>query len=304
MYIHEETVRETLPNPSSVSSHNTPPRPEMNTIDTPIGSPSRKRDDAFAENNLVPTEVAPVTCSCLQQLTELLCSFKLAEATEGQSAYDIDTVLRTAQEALRPWQAAIGCPNCAHNNDQEVLQVAFMTIRLVLVRLQNLIPPWSFQDIERKNGTTKKMPQQQQPQRQPADKIWPNYSARVTLGTFEACQADTKVVVQMLLLSTIHRIKAMIISFKETLDRKQKMLQPASRAEFTTTNTRNGKQTRNNVQAEHGNAAHAASNLDHVQHMLQGLASFLQTLERALESEQLEQNGNGRQPTIFRNEGR
>lgn len=145
-----------------------------------------------------------------------------------------------------------------------------MTIRIVLLRLQQLLPPWSFQASDTNSVQADKQQQQE------AETKWPNYNAHVTVGAFNVTGKDRILMLQMLLLTTVRKIKAVMVRFKEMLDRKKKVLE--------STSTRNTKQWKN-ISAEHG---HATSNLMHVQQMLQSLMSFVQTLERALEREQLD----------------
>ncbi|KAI4240694.1 MAG: hypothetical protein LQ352_007577 [Teloschistes flavicans] len=271
VYMPQDFTNENLP----ISTGASPQTPlSLETSNRQSAAPGHKHQveaKKVSHSSLNLFNSAAMACSCFQQNAELLCSLKLAEAGENKGAYKIDSFLRTATEALRPWQSLIDCRNCANNIDQEVLQISFMTIRIVLQRLQHLVPS----GCSKIPGTRKSTVDGRPTPTEETEASWPNYNARVTLGVYEASEADNNMVIQVLLLGIVRKIKAMMIKFKEMLDRKQRMLPPK------TDNGRTQKQWKN-MAAEQG---HPSSNLDHIQHMLQGLASFLQILERSLEKE-------------------
>ncbi|KAL6719036.1 hypothetical protein ACLMJK_003271 [Lecanora helva] len=200
-------------------------------------------------------------CTCLQQNTELLCSFKLAEAMKNQDPYRIDAVLRATQEAWKPWQNLINCRTCAFNEEQEVIQIAFMTIRIILLRFQNLVPLCDPSTPSTEGSTESET---QQP--------WQRYGVRLTLGAYEVTRGESSTVTRVLLLGAIRRIKSLFVPFKDILDRKRPKLDGSS-------GIRSHRQTKNGM-IGHG---HPASNLDHTKHLLQGLGNFVQTLERSLD---------------------
>ena len=217
-------------------------------------------------------------CTCLQQNTELLCSFKLAEATNNQNPFRIDAVLQAAQEASKPWQNLVDCRNCAFNQDQEVIQIAFMTIRILLLRCQNLVPlcnPYASSRVGPSDGPQCRQEEAQRP--------WQKYGARLTLGAYEVSESESNMVTRVLLLGAIRNIKSMFLPFKEMLDRKQMMLRPKLDGSG---GGRGQRQTKNALMGQ----GHPASNLDHIKHILQGLGSFLQTLERSIDRDQSDRN--------------
>ena len=276
MTIQENPADAAFPTPYPTPFANSPQTsPYRDTSNAPTAAISnRKRDIGKVDEEFTNlTRTTRTGCTCLQQNAELLCSFKLAECTENQDACRIDTVLRDSQEALNPWQNLVECPNCAFNQDQEVLQIAFMTIRIVLLRFQNLVPSCSIPHGNHKGSTNVSQRWQEE-----VEDNWQKYGACVTIGSYKVSDSDNKVVVQVLLLSTIRTMKSVLVRFKEMLDRKQGLLQTKSES---TGGGRAQKQTKNGVLGQRN----PASSLDHIQHMLQDLGSFLQTLERSLEQE-------------------
>ena len=242
--------------------------PVMRTPSTspPTSINEKTRDDQFTD------------CTCLQQNTELLCSFKLAEAMNNQNSHRIDTVLQAAQEATKPWQNLLDCRNCGFNQDQEVIQIAFMTIRILLLRFQDLVPLCDPYASSREGHSDRPQCRQEVAQR-----ARQKYGVRLTLGAYEVSESESSMMVQVLLLGAIRNIKSMLLPFKEMLDRKQMMHRPKLDGPG---GSRGQRQARTAFMGQ----GHPASNIDHVKHMLQGLGSFLQTLERTIDRDHLDRN--------------
>lgn len=278
MGVPNESVNPAFPTPRTTSPQSSTSN-ESNDNQTVIASQTQymQGKDRTPHGNV---HTAISGCSCFQQNAELLCSFKLADYTGSQDACKIDNVLQNIEDALKPWQGLVECPNCAFNGDQEVLQIAFMTIRILLIRLQSQVPPGIFPTTGKRSSVEDK----QRPS-DDTDTSRPSYSAKMKVGSFEVNEHDNQTVIQVLLLITIHKIKAMMVRFKEMVDRKQKLLQPKAAS-----GPGGQKKGKNSLVYQD----HVASNLDHVQHMLQSLGSFLQTLERSLEKEQSDKTGSGR----------
>lgn len=269
--MQDKSVNPAFPTPSTTSPQGSPSNGsnENQTATPPLSHKQHgQRTDFTSQNTLQPTLAG---CSCFQQNAHILCSFKLADSTGSQDVREIDTVLQDIEDALKPWQNLVACPNCAFNGDQEILQIVFMTIRILLLRLQPHVPSCTLSTYGKKGSVEGK----QRPSEK-ANTSWPSYNTRMKLGSFEVNEDDNRSVIQVLLLSAIHKIKSMMVRFKEMVDRKQKLLQPKA------ANGQGGQKKGRNSQVYQG---HAASNLDHVQHMLQSLGSFLQTFERSLEKE-------------------
>ena len=238
-------------------------------------NPYVKRAAEFPEHPpFSPKRMSLGFCTCLQQNAELLCSFKNVNYEEGKSAQSVDKVLLSTQEALKLWQVLIQCRNCAYDNDQEVLLLALMTTRIVLLRLQQLLPSWSLQASVRNGLRDDRQSPQQQQRQQEADNWCPSNSTRVAVGSFEVIGNERMLVLQVVLLTTVRKIKSVMTRFKEILDRKKKTLELAS--DCLPRNMKQGDIELN----------HATSSLMHVQQMLQSLGILLQTLERALEKDQ------------------
>ena len=252
--------------PGGLDHQQNPIMPTPISTSPPASIDGRTREDQASD------------CTCLQQNTELLCSFKLAEATNNQNSHRIDAVLQAAQEASKPWQNLLDCRNCGSNQDQEVIQIAFMTIRLMLLRFQNLVPlcdPYA--------SSREEPPDRPQCRQEVAQRAWQNYGARLTLGAYEIRERESSMMAQVLLLGAIRNIKSMLLPFKEMLDRKQMMHRPKLDGPG---GSRGQRQAKNAFMGQ----GHPASNLDHIKHMLQGLGSFLQTLERTIDRDHLDRN--------------
>lgn len=253
-----------------------PTPPSSRASDTEgVTSPSLKRAAHFAEHPpFSPKKISRGSCTCLQQNAELLCSFKNSDSEEGKSAQSIDAVLLGAREALKLWQVLIECRNCAYDNDQEVLLLSLMTIRIILLRLQQLLPPWNLQARSRQEPRGDR-PSSQHQQRQQETEAWlPKNSTPVTVGSFEVTGNDRMLVLQVLLLSTVQKIKSVMTCFKRVLDRKKMILELSSDS------------LPRSLKQGDTELSHAMSNLRHVQQMLQSLGSFVHTLEQALEKDQ------------------
>lgn len=213
------------------------------------------------------SQSSPGSCSCFQQNIDVLYSLKASEISGNTSIHETDTVLASIGEAMKPWQSLFECGNCAYNNDQEILLLVFMSLRIVLLRLRKLLPPWSSPG----SGKSSQGAGLSQPQQQHAatEKHWPSRTTRVLVGSLELSGNDRIVVLHVLLSNTVSKIKSAMIRFREMLDRKMRSLGP-----------RNPMQARGTM-AEH---AHHASNLDHAQQMLHTLGTLLQSLETSLDS--------------------
>lgn len=232
----------------------------MNTI-------SRKRSNSASERPpFLSSQASQGSCSCFQENAQLLCSFKQSEFTDDQAGHNVDSVLKSVQQGLKPWQSLIECKYCNSNNDQEGMQLGFMAIRLVLLRLQQLAPPWSFQAAGG-NGFSVAKPGHARETNNP----WPPYGMPVMLGSYAVDDGDRTMVLQVLLLSAIRKIKTVMLCFKEMLERKQQALMSRPDSRHTKTPRR--------MLIEQGPGA---SDLDYMQHMLRGLATFAQTLEKSL----------------------
>ena len=250
-----------------MSPYTSPPSKASDVEVTSIKPNSKRAGELTERSPILPaqqlsTRPSSGVCSCFQQNAELLCSLKISEVTEDQSIHSIDTVLDSIQKALKPWRGLIECHNCAYNNDQEILMLALIGVRILLTRLQQVLHPRSFQTSSGRAFQDAKPSQQQQQQQQEeeARTNWPNDSARVAVGSFEVTGYDRTLILQVLLSKNIHKIKSAMVCFREMLDRKKKILEPAS----------------------HPIARNTASHLEHLQHMLQSLGNFLQTLENHL----------------------
>ena len=250
--------------PGGLDHHQNPTMPTPISTSPPASIDGRTREDQASD------------CTCLQQNTELLCSFKLAEATNNQNSHRIDAVLQAAQEASKTWQNLLDCRNCGFNQDQEVIQIAFMTIRLMLLRFQDLVPLCDPYSSSREGPSDRPQCRQEVAQR-----AWQNYGARLTLGAYEIRERESSMMAQVLLLGAIRNIKSMLLPFKEMLDRKQTMHRPKLDGPG---GSRGQRQAKNAFMGQ----GHPASNLDHIKHMLQSLGSFLQTLERTIDRDHLD----------------
>jgi hypothetical protein len=213
------------------------------------------------------TKKSPGTCSCFQQNAELLCFLKAQAAIDNAVVNDIDAVLSSAQKAFRPWQSIVECPNCSCSKDQECLLLALMTVRIVILRIHQLMTSANFQE----SGNTSPSSNQGSY----TDSSCPKTCARVAIGSFEVTGDEKLLVLQVLLLSTVRKIKATLVYFKKMLDGKKRGTGQTS----PWPSDRNANQG-SNIGLEH---AYGASNLAHIQQIWQGLWKFLQMILTPLE---------------------
>ena len=162
------------------------------------------------------------SCTCFQQNADLLCTLKKTSTSSTARELSLGLLLPTVQDALKAWRSLIECRSCSTNAEQEILLLAFMTIRILLVRVQGQMtddpdqanpPPSHSPDSQRRQSSRSNIRQTTSPAR---------HAARVTIGDHELGDRDRWLVTQFMLLNTVRRIKAAVQRFQELLERKTK----------------------------------------------------------------------------------
>ena len=103
-----------------------------------FSSPKRQAQETTSGANLRRAsgqDLDGSQCDCLQYHAELLC--RLKELQTDQST-GIDLLLVRAKESVSAWQALLQCRECQQGDDQEVLLLSAMSIRVFVRRLQGL----------------------------------------------------------------------------------------------------------------------------------------------------------------------
>ncbi|KAL9110916.1 MAG: hypothetical protein Q9227_004531 [Pyrenula ochraceoflavens] len=159
-----------------------------------------------------------IHCTCFQQNADILCTLKTSQI--GSNVGDpcqspsLGSVLSSVQEAFKAWRSLIECRECSSNTEQEVLLLALMSIRILLVRIQ----------AQLHSGPDSPISTPSEPGRPLASMSNFARGHRVTIGEHELGEKDQWLVVQVLLLNTVRRIKAAMNCFNEMLERKRKAM--------------------------------------------------------------------------------
>ena len=82
-----------------------------------------------------PRTVNGAACNCLERHTDLLLRLKEFQAQPNPR---IDVLLVFAKRGIEAWQSLISCFHCQENDDQEVLMVTAMSIRIFVRSLRRL----------------------------------------------------------------------------------------------------------------------------------------------------------------------
>jgi len=143
------------------------------------------------------------TCSCLNDHAELLC--RLKELDQKNSLPTLDVILVGVQHCLNPWKALIKCRVCRRNEDQEVMLLSALTLRLVLRRLLDFC---ASQRSEDKNTTMINTDQMVDA---------PGSETRCTVGMYELQGDEKALMMDTLLWYTLRRVKCAIITLQERL---------------------------------------------------------------------------------------
>ncbi len=182
---------------------------DMYTPNTPLEHP-------LAENG-VPTSFSPSVsqpCNCLKQNADVLCRLKSSKIRHASPSIDIFLV--GADQALASWKGLLQCRNCRHSDDQEVLHLSVMSIRVLLRSLQNLCH-------ERGEGTSSgeefgmsnrhDIGVTASPCR--ANGVEMTDSVRSTIGVYEVKGVERTLISNLLISRTLGKIKVILRCLQE-----------------------------------------------------------------------------------------
>ena len=198
---------------------------------------------------------SPKTCSCLQQHAELLSNPRLSLASVGpdHGMLPIDKVLGLAEEGMKAWRGLVACTSCPYSDDQEVMLLAFMSIRAITRHLQRLSPCYSITTTPSAEALCMSQSSKEE--------------SLLRIGSYEVTGDDRKLVLRLLFQNTLQKLKYILDSLQEIQDKKKKLL-------LDETSNRTA-----------GIDDYQASNyLFHTQQISYCLVTSLQTLESSLNS--------------------
>lgn len=184
-----------------ISVRRTPSR-ELQKVGLQRVSPNFPNFAASSTTVTNPTAVGK-TCGCLKDHAELLCQLK--DLDQKNSRPTLDVILVGVQHCLNPWKGLIKCRVCRRNEDQEVLLLSALTLRLILRRLLEFC---ASQKNEENNTTIIN-----------TDQIIdaPGSETKCTVGMYELQGDEKALMMDTLLWYTLRRVKCAIITLQERL---------------------------------------------------------------------------------------
>ncbi|KAL6693484.1 hypothetical protein J3F84DRAFT_380933 [Trichoderma pleuroticola] len=154
-----------------------------------------------------------LTCTCLQQQTSLLCKLRGSEVFRPGGKMAMKSILANMQEAQTAWLGLTGCTSCMRGDDQEVLILALMCVRSMLLQLQNV--SWGCGGNQDVSLTV-------------SEHVSPGISAEgdvelevVMVGDFELTGDDKSSLLFMLWSMMVQKVKTVLESFRSVLERKK-----------------------------------------------------------------------------------
>ncbi|KAL7905033.1 hypothetical protein GGI35DRAFT_461665 [Trichoderma velutinum] len=154
-----------------------------------------------------------LTCTCLQQQTSLLCKLRGSEAFRPGGNMSMKNILANMQEAQKAWLVLTGCTSCMRGDDQEVLILALMCVRSMLLQLQNV--SWGCGGNQDVSLTV-------------SEHVSPGVSAEgdvelevVMVGDYELTGDDKSSLLYMLWSMMVQKVNTVLESFRSVLERKK-----------------------------------------------------------------------------------
>ncbi|PKK54268.1 hypothetical protein CI102_1714 [Trichoderma harzianum] len=154
-----------------------------------------------------------LTCTCLQQQTSLLCKLRGSEVFRPGGKMSMKSILANMQEAQTAWLGLTSCTSCMRGDDQEVLILALMCVRSMLLQLQNV--SWACGGNQDVSLTA-------------SEHVSPGISAEgdvelevVTVGDFELTGDDKSSLLYMLWSMMVQKVNTVLESFRSVLERKK-----------------------------------------------------------------------------------
>ncbi|KAL7943595.1 hypothetical protein V8C42DRAFT_97777 [Trichoderma barbatum] len=154
-----------------------------------------------------------IACGCLQQQTNLLCNLKNSEIVRPGGKMPMKRILENMQEAQKIWLDLTGCISCMRGDDQEVLILALMCVRFVLLQLQDV--NWSCSD---RSNALLSISGHVSPGINSERDIEPD---RVLVGDFEVTGDDKSSLFYMLWAMMIQKVNSVLDSLRSVLERKK-----------------------------------------------------------------------------------
>lgn len=187
----------------------------ISDIYTPI-TPLEYPSATAAENSLsTPISLSDtLPCSCLQQNADVLCRLKSVKTQHASPS--IDVLLVGADQALAEWKNLLECRNCQQNEDQEVLLLSAMSMRVILRSLQNL---YLGVDEGNDHGGEVTLPSNHdagvRKSLRRTNSIDNRDSVRSTIGVYEVTGVERMLVTDLLLSRTLGKIKVVLRCLQE-----------------------------------------------------------------------------------------
>jgi hypothetical protein len=190
--------------------------PDSDNISVRRNTPSRELQVVEAERvsqsfptcasnstTITSSPTVATTCSCFNDHAELLC--RLKELDQRNTRPTLDIILVGVQHCLNPWKGLINCRVCRRNEDQEVLLLSALTLRLVLRRLLDFC---ASQRNEESNTTIINTDQMVDA---------PGSETSCTVGMYELRGDEKALMMDTLLWYTLRRVKCAMITLQERL---------------------------------------------------------------------------------------
>ena len=223
-----------LPTPTSSVNPSTPRDHSWNDLSRLDCAPA---DSLFENPPPETSQDRSEHCGCLQTQTELLCALKTSDATRGARRPTVDLALHHIQDALRVWRDLIKCPNCAHNDDQEVLILALMSIRSLLTQLRqaswrdnaaNLSDLSSASKIQSHNRKSRDSSSKFLVSIPEFHVINNNNDLQIQIGDFEVTGHDKIFLLQALRSNLLRKVATVLVLLREILERKKNLEKDSS----------------------------------------------------------------------------
>ena len=178
-------------------------------------APPTQVSPVMGDNNLPnPIPTGPQSCSCLRQNTDLLC--RLKSLKERHTTLSIDVLLVGADQALASWKSLLQCRTCQQNEDQEVLLLSALSIRVILRNLQVLCL-----GCEERDGSDGEMLMSSNHDGKVTASscrttgLEKRDSVRSTIGVYEVTGVERILVTDLLISRTLGKIKVVLRCLQE-----------------------------------------------------------------------------------------
>lgn len=142
-----------------------------------------------------------IDCTCMQQQIALLSRLKRPRPSGQGEEIGLSGALATARDAQKTWTELASCTSCMRGDDQEVLLLTLMCVRLVLSQLSGVCPGGS----SRRPGTATHGPE----------------GVLVRVGDFEVTGDDRLVLLHVLRSIEVKRVEATLHKINDAFKQKR-----------------------------------------------------------------------------------